>query len=56
MHAWKGFAWAAHDRLHEKGMIDDPKHTNTSVGLTNDGVADAAAAFQRLFGRDGDLR
>jgi hypothetical protein len=30
-------------------MIDDLKHTNTSVVLTDDGVADAAAAFQQVF-------
>ena len=23
--AWKGFDWDAMDRLHEKGMISDPK-------------------------------
>jgi hypothetical protein len=54
--AWPNFAWAALDRLHAKGLIDDPKNKNTSVGLTDEGVADAAAAFQRLFGRDGDAR
>jgi len=48
--AWKGFEWATLDRLHAKGLIDDPKNKNKSVELTDDGVADAAAAFQRLFG------
>jgi hypothetical protein len=47
--AWNGLDWDALDRLHQKGLIDDPKNKNTSVGLTNDGVADAAAAFQWLF-------
>jgi len=32
-----------------KGLIDDPKNKNKSVGLTDEGVAEAAAAFQRLF-------
>jgi hypothetical protein len=33
--AWKGFDWNALDRLHQKGMIGDPKHTNTLVALTD---------------------
>jgi hypothetical protein len=48
--AWKGFEWAVLDQLHAKGMIDDPKNKNKSVALTDAGVADAAAAFQHLFG------
>jgi hypothetical protein len=54
--AWKGFEWATLDQLHEKGLIDDPKHKNKSLALTDDGVADAAAAFQWLFGVEGDAR
>jgi hypothetical protein len=34
-------------------MIDDPRNTNKSVALTDEGVADAAAAFGRLFGAAG---
>ena len=26
--AWKGFNWDTLDRLHEKGLIDDPKNTS----------------------------
>jgi len=37
-----------------KGLIGDPKNTRKSLDLTDDGVADAAAAFQRLFGIDGE--
>ena len=48
--AWKGFDWATLDRLHAKGLIDDPKNKNKSVGLTDEGVAEAAGAFERLFG------
>jgi hypothetical protein len=47
--AWKGFDWAALDRLYANGMIGDPKHKHTSVVLTHAGVADAAAGFRRLF-------
>jgi hypothetical protein len=35
-------------------MIDHPKHTNTLITLTDAGVANTAAALQRLFGVDGD--
>ncbi len=34
-----------------KGRNDDPKHTHTSVRLTDDGVADAAAVLQRVRDR-----
>ncbi len=51
--AWPSCDWAALDRLHQQGMIDDPKHKNKSVVLTDEGVADAAAAFEHLFGIDG---
>ncbi len=46
----EGLEWAALDRLHQQGMIGDPKNKNKSVALTDDAVADAAAAFQRLVG------
>ncbi len=46
--AWKGFDWVTLDRLHAKGMIGDSK--NKLVALTDDGVADEAAAFRRLVG------
>ena len=29
--AWKGHDWDAMGRLHEKGMIEDPKNKNKSV-------------------------
>lgn len=50
--AWKGFDWGTLDRLHATGMIGDPK--NKSVALTDEGVAEAAAAFHRLFGVEVD--
>ncbi len=54
--AWKGFDWDALDRLHQKGLIDDPKNKNKSVALMDAGMAEAAAAFRQLFGVDGDER
>ena len=48
---WKGFDWAALERLHQKGMISDPKGKAKSVMLTDEGQAQAEALFERLFGK-----
>jgi hypothetical protein len=32
--AWKGIDWDASNRLHERGLIDDPKNKNKSVIFT----------------------
>jgi hypothetical protein len=48
--AWKGFDWGALDRLHERGLIGDPKSTAKSVPLTDEGVALAEELFQHHFG------
>ena len=34
--AWKGFDWATLDRLHEKGLISDPKRKDKSVALSEE--------------------
>ena len=47
--AWKGHDWEALNRLHQKGLISDPKNKNKSVGLSKEGSAKAEALFQRLF-------
>ena len=47
--AWKGHDWEALDRLHQKGMISDPKSKAKSVVLSKEGSAKAEALFQRLF-------
>ena len=47
--AWKGHDWEALNRLHEKGLISDPKSTAKSVGLSKEGCQKAEALFQRLF-------
>ena len=49
--AWKGFDWATLNRLHEKGLIQDPRNKNKSVVLTADGVAQAEMLFQQHFGQ-----
>ena len=49
--AWKGFDWAALDRLHEKGLIADPATKAKSVILTDEGLPKAEALFKALFMR-----
>jgi hypothetical protein len=47
--AWKGMPWEAMDRLHEKGLIGDPKSKAKSVVLTEEGQMAAEEAFRKLF-------
>jgi len=47
--AWKGIDWDVSNRLHERGLIDDPKNRNKSVIFTQEGLALARAAAKRLF-------
>lgn len=49
--AWKTFDWDAMDRLHERGLIDDPKSKAKSVVLTEEGRRAAEEAFRRRFVR-----
>lgn len=48
--AWKSFDWDALDRLHEQGMISDPKSKAKSVMLTDEGAERARALFVEMFG------
>ena len=50
--AWKTFDWDAMDRLHEKGLITDPKSKAKSVVLTEEGERAAEEAFWRCFAPD----
>jgi hypothetical protein len=36
--AWKGFDWAAMDRLHEQGYISDPRGAAKSVVFSEEGL------------------
>ncbi|HEY2107233.1 MAG TPA: DUF6429 family protein [Candidatus Binataceae bacterium] len=47
--AWKGHDWDAMDRLHRKGMIDDPRNKTKSVWLTADGLTESKRLFEALF-------
>jgi len=48
--AWKGHDWDALDRLHEKGLISDPKTKAKSVVLSDEGAQRARELFQKLCG------
>jgi hypothetical protein len=47
--AWKGHDWAALGRLHQKGLISDPKNKNKSVVLSPEGRQQSEELFRRLF-------
>ncbi|MCA9194281.1 MAG: hypothetical protein KDB03_21075 [Planctomycetales bacterium] len=47
--AWKNHDWSVLNRLHERGLIDDPKNKNKSVLLTPAGVQRSRALFDELF-------
>ena len=47
--AWKGFDWAAIDRLHKKGFIADPVGKAKAVVFTEDGLREAERLFHELF-------
>ena len=47
--AWKSFDWDVMDRLHEKGLIGNPKSKNKSVWLSESGVSEAKKSFEELF-------
>lgn len=49
--AWKGFDWNSLDRLHEKGMIENPANDAKSVALTDEGLKRAEELFAALFAR-----
>ena len=46
--AWKGHDWDALHRLHEKGLISDPKTNAKSVVLSDEGAQRAKELFQKL--------
>jgi hypothetical protein len=50
--AWKGQDWDVLDRLHEKGLISDPKSKAKSVMLSDDGAKESALLFQKYFARN----
>lgn len=51
--AWKGFDWDAMNRLHDAGMISDPRSKAKSVVLTEEGERRARELFDQQFGEAG---
>jgi hypothetical protein len=49
--AWKGFDWAALERLHLKGLIEDPVNKTKSVMLSDEGLRQSERLFKALFTR-----
>ena len=47
--AWKGQDWDVLDRLHEKGLISDPKSKAKSVMLSEDAAKESARLFEKYF-------
>ena len=47
--AWKGHDWDALNRLHDKGMISNPRSKAKSVVFSEEGAKRAKRLFQELF-------
>ncbi|MCA1779175.1 MAG: DUF6429 family protein [Xanthomonadaceae bacterium] len=51
---WRQIDWFITDRLHEKGLIADPRTRSKSLVLTPEGIARAEQLFHHLFDREPD--
>lgn len=49
--AWKGFDWETMNRLHEKGLISQPRGKAKSVVFSDEGLRLAEERCLALFGR-----
>lgn len=50
---WKQISWDVTDRLHEKGLISNPRTRTKSVSLSPEALERAERVFQSLFLPDG---
>ena len=50
VHAWKSHDWNALDRLHEKGLISDPKSKAKSILLSEEGARKSEELFRKFCG------
>ena len=50
--AWKGHDWNVLNRLHEKGLISDPKSKNKSVVLSEEAAKESAELFWKYFAKN----
>ena len=49
--AWKGMDFEVMNRLHEKGLIDNPINKSKSVWFTDKGLAKSKELFESLFSK-----
>ena len=49
--AWEGHDWDAMDRLHKKGMIENPVGKAKSVVLTEEGLQRSRELFAKYFAK-----
>lgn len=47
--AWKGHDWEVMNRLHERGLISDPKSKSKSVQVTKEGLEQGRKLFDEFF-------
>ena len=47
--AWKTFDWETTNRLHKKGLIDNPANKTKSFALTESGLRESERLFRKLF-------
>ena len=50
--AWKSLDWNSLNRLHQKGLIENPVNKAKSVVLTPKGLAESERLFKALFGKE----
>lgn len=50
--AWKSFDWETMNRLHEKGLISDPRNKNKSVTMSDETFEKSERLFNQLFGKE----
>jgi hypothetical protein len=47
--AWKGFDWTVLDRLHAKGLIENPIGKTKSITFTREGLTRSKELFETMF-------
>lgn len=52
--AWKSLDWDALARLHEKGLISNPKGKAKSIVMTDEGYIKAKELFEKHFAKNED--
>ncbi len=50
--AWKSFDWGVMNRLHDKGLIDDPIGKAKSIAFTDEGLQESERLFRQFFVKD----